>query len=269
MFDGDAIPFVDERTLTFLGYVSAAVVLFLAGVIVNELWGSWGIEALGVAVSGVLTLALVGLYRRQTTIQETQTEIMGAQEEWMEFGYAPDVVIDSWTVHRKNEVLDVYLMNLGNGVAKELAVAIRVAPVPSGRIAAQVKRDEPDFSRSDVCQLQCEGRDYNSGVLNNSMERVQFRAEPTFSARDLDLPARVMEEGSFETISEWYNEQGMAGLLVYLKLMYRDQNGTSKSEVFYAVEVELSASGGLSLARALGGGKLVGSELDRTAPFEL
>ena len=263
MFDGDEFPFVSERSLTLLGYLLAAVVLFQAGAFANEVWDSWAIEALGVAVSGVLTLALVQLYRRQTAIQDTQTEIM-------EYGFAPEIVVDSWTVGEADGKVSLQLMNLGNGVAKDIAIGTRVAPLPdSEERAIQIESDEPEFSWAHNQRMQRYGAEYQSPVLDNTGEKGEFRVEPSFRAFDPDRPMLSDGRGSFEEVTATYAADGFAAVLVYFELRYRSSTGMTDSRVFYGGKVMLPETGGVELRVALDDGTPVLEEFERTDPSQM
>lgn len=87
--------------------------------------------------SVTLTLALVLLYREQTTIQQQQ-------EEWMEAEHVPDVFVNEWVVTRDR--IELELSNLGTGVARNLRVKIVAEtrdPIAVSRVtlAARVTRE--------------------------------------------------------------------------------------------------------------------------------
>lgn len=69
----------------------------------------------------VLTFGLVFLYKQQTAIQHRQ-------ERWMSASHRPELELTRWTP--KDNQLTFELFNLGNGVAKNLAVAITISEYP-------------------------------------------------------------------------------------------------------------------------------------------
>lgn len=73
------------------------------------------VKAISAVGSLLLTFLLALLYLEQTEIQRRQ-------EKWMQADHAPKLEIESWGIDI-NE-LSFELMNLGNGVAKELAIVV-------------------------------------------------------------------------------------------------------------------------------------------------
>lgn len=80
------------------------------------------VELASAAVSGLLTLALVQLYSRQTDIQEQQTQIMENQEGLMEVEHRPQIDVDSFYPAASipsgtdENMVTIGLENVGKGV---------------------------------------------------------------------------------------------------------------------------------------------------------
>lgn len=84
------------------------------------------VTIVNIVASLLLSLALFYIYLSLNDVQDTQTNILDSQRSLMRLQNLPDLTITSWDF--EENTLQFTLANLGEGIAKNISVDIRILP---------------------------------------------------------------------------------------------------------------------------------------------
>lgn len=233
---------MNNRSGILLEILSIVVLLvIILVIIIGYVSGSVGVEGLSVISTTVLTTALVILYYKQAETQRTQSKIMENQEEMMEVGISPHLVVEHITPSGA-DTLSISISNLGEGTAKKISLLTDYHFI-------EMNRDR--YVRNPV-ELERKGdKYYRSGAaVQGGAELVEFTAESRVDDPDNRGDIRIKELINREALEDevWTND-----FYVEFFIQYEDQLGqqyiaeTPKKNRF-RMYYETGQAGGTSLA---------------------
>jgi len=113
----------------------------------------------------VLTFGLVFLYKQQTTIQHRQ-------ERWMSASHRLELEFTGWEA--EDNELSFELSNLGNGVAKNLAVAVTISEYPPRSYASnEISTVAPLYRENPVARSLEEGNSESREFVSDPIPEFQ------------------------------------------------------------------------------------------------
>lgn len=119
-------------------------------------------QIIGGIGSIILTFGLVFLYKQQTVIQHRQ-------ERWMSASHRPELEFTTWGADNNQLFFD--LSNLGNGVAKNLAVTVSVSEYPSSFYAPkEISATTPLYRKNPFARSLEE--------QTSDSEAIEFKSDP-------------------------------------------------------------------------------------------
>lgn len=143
-------------------------------------------------------------------LQKKQTDILDQQEAWMRAEHTPIISVESWSV--KNQQFTINISNFGNGVAKGMAVVLRIGPTED---AWPFEDDEIEF-RGELRE------EHGVQVLKQSVDPVQFTGVPKSSA--------VFEEDKEHGLSEVLEKLDSGEMIYYRVLVEFEDLGDVASD---------------------------------------
>lgn len=245
------------------------------------------VELLGIFMSAILTIALIGVYveiakreriqsqeaGRQADIQEEQAQIQGeqtelqerqinlqkkvaelqeSQQEYMEANHKPVVQIVDWDTSytaRDQDLLELELVNKGNGLAKDLKIKPNLSllrETPTGDTYIDVNiflngMNSPEGIHPFASPVVASNTNLagESGAVLQAGEEGEFRSDIQFFKNRFDRGEKdlvIVERMAFSEILEKVNNT--KSLSVSLELQYQNVLGELESKEIYSEVVE-------------------------------
>ena len=241
----------------------------LFSMIASSFFGSQGLEVLSVIASSLLSLALVALYLRQTTIQKQQTRIMERQEEWMESGHKPSVYINDWQIKdptvRRVDGFRIGLINVGNGTATNLVLSTFIRPSLNNDIT-EIQRPDPEKCYRQ--RLRRTGSQGGETILEIGNTRTEFHSPVRFNIfRDEEIN---YGPETFGNVVDKLVKDGEETAIVGFLLSYYGINSIQQRRLFYSFTFKLPdhQDTDLDLKQAIRTGSRIYGPDDETVPSE-
>ncbi|QKY18640.1 hypothetical protein [Halorubrum sp. CBA1229] len=149
----------------------------------------------------VLTFGLVFLYKQQTAIQHRQ-------ERWMSASHRPELEFTSWVAD--NNQLSFELSNLGNGVAKNLAVTITVNKYPSSISGSEISAITPLYRKNPFA------RSLEEQTSNS--EAIEFKSDPIPDFQDELFGEEI--QGKFHEVIQHFGENNVESVRFKITIEY-------------------------------------------------
>jgi hypothetical protein len=247
------------------------------------------LRATGIITSGILTFALISVYRGLAETQKRQTKTLHQQEKLMEIPHKPDIIVESWGVSKKkpegklqedepHDVLNVVLSNIGEGSARNIRLGIHITyagydewsmddemwnDLKENIPTLSVYREEYKSNLGNFLYPGEEGINFKSGssVIANRPHKFDYN---TYTTPEYDKHA-VFPRTTFKNkLNKLIDEYGEGDYLLTVKLSYADRTGEVHSEIIYCVIIEQKESDGRTLESVIDKGYVKGLDYDNT-----
>lgn len=200
------------------------------------------LRTVGIAASSILTFALIYVYKKIGDIQQhqadqlegqkdlqedvnelqrKQTEILEKQEEWMRFEHTPKLSIESWSADGRE--INVYISNVGNGVANELTIKVEFYPP---------EEEEWEFDEAGINLIGPLREEHRTRAKQPGLEPVEYKGIPR-SSQAFD------GENEFSAYS---TELEGSEITYVVAVLFEDISGEKEEKEIWVGKSEISGS---------------------------